>query len=300
MFPPNTWQMMTFLNPLDALIPEIPFSLLCRFWVQVTCEAQGSVSVALWGGGASTFFFGQGSGQRAVLTPAPPELKGRPPMRQGQSALFHKAGSAPVRGPQTGIDHLRSRASHPVALRCPQMLCQFCTFDYGGPLLINRIKELMKPVADKADMSGAHSLNVNFRVFAVVQAGVPGLGAGMVDCLWGGGCGQCAWRRLWAVCVAEAVGSVRGGGCGQCAWRRMWAVCVAEDVGSVRGGAHAYRTRSWASGNTFAAPVVQRGTAQRGPRSPARPAFGCVAWAHGNGQPLRRRSFPRPSGRWRS
>ena len=30
-FPPNTWQIMTFLNPLDALIPKAPFSLLPRF-----------------------------------------------------------------------------------------------------------------------------------------------------------------------------------------------------------------------------------------------------------------------------
>ena len=30
-FPPNMWQMMTFLNPLDALIPKIPFHFFCRF-----------------------------------------------------------------------------------------------------------------------------------------------------------------------------------------------------------------------------------------------------------------------------
>ena len=29
--PRNTWQMMTFLNPLDALIPKIPFSFMRNF-----------------------------------------------------------------------------------------------------------------------------------------------------------------------------------------------------------------------------------------------------------------------------
>ena len=37
-FPPNTWQIMTFLNPLDVLIPKIPFSLFffAEFSVLVT------------------------------------------------------------------------------------------------------------------------------------------------------------------------------------------------------------------------------------------------------------------------
>ena len=48
-FSPNVWQMMTSLNPLDALIPKIPFSFFADFWVWVTSEAWGSVSVGLWG-----------------------------------------------------------------------------------------------------------------------------------------------------------------------------------------------------------------------------------------------------------
>ena len=44
-FPPNTWQMITFLNPVDALIPKIPFSFFAKFWVRVTSGARGSVSV---------------------------------------------------------------------------------------------------------------------------------------------------------------------------------------------------------------------------------------------------------------
>ena len=30
-FSPNIWQMMTFLNPLDALIPKPPISSFCQF-----------------------------------------------------------------------------------------------------------------------------------------------------------------------------------------------------------------------------------------------------------------------------
>ena len=48
-FPPKIWQMMTFLNPLDALIPKIPFSFYADFSVWVTSEARGSVSVGFWG-----------------------------------------------------------------------------------------------------------------------------------------------------------------------------------------------------------------------------------------------------------
>ena len=40
---------MTFLNPLEALIPKIPFSFFANFWVWVTSGARGSVSVGFWG-----------------------------------------------------------------------------------------------------------------------------------------------------------------------------------------------------------------------------------------------------------
>ena len=48
--PPNTWPMMTFLNPLGALIPKIPFSFFAEFRFRATSGAQESVSVGLWGG----------------------------------------------------------------------------------------------------------------------------------------------------------------------------------------------------------------------------------------------------------
>ena len=44
-FSPNTWQMMTFLKPLDALIPKVPFLFFAEFRVRVTSGAQRSVSV---------------------------------------------------------------------------------------------------------------------------------------------------------------------------------------------------------------------------------------------------------------
>ena len=63
-FSPNTWQMMTFLNPLDAVIPKIPFSFFVDFWVWVTSEAPEvslgrilgvlSIEPLLGGGGPAT------------------------------------------------------------------------------------------------------------------------------------------------------------------------------------------------------------------------------------------------------
>ena len=55
-FPPNTWQMMTFLNPLDALVPKTPFLFFAEFWVQVTSGAWGSVSVGFLGAVNGAFF----------------------------------------------------------------------------------------------------------------------------------------------------------------------------------------------------------------------------------------------------
>ena len=48
--------MRSFLNPLDALIPNIPFSFVAEFWVRVTSGAGGSVSV---GPSMEPFFGGE-------------------------------------------------------------------------------------------------------------------------------------------------------------------------------------------------------------------------------------------------
>ena len=62
--------MMTFLNPLDALIPKIPFSFFADFWVRVTSKAWGLDSVGFWGSCQLSPFRGRGgSGQRALSPP---------------------------------------------------------------------------------------------------------------------------------------------------------------------------------------------------------------------------------------
>ena len=76
------WQMMTFLDPLGALISKIPFSFFPGFWVWVTFEAWGSDSVGFWGSCQLSPFWGRGgSGRRALSTPPPPETKTRLPLR---------------------------------------------------------------------------------------------------------------------------------------------------------------------------------------------------------------------------
>ena len=64
--------MMTFLSPLDALIPKIAFSFFAEFWVWVTSEARGSISVGFLGSRQLSPFFweGGGSSQGALSTPA--------------------------------------------------------------------------------------------------------------------------------------------------------------------------------------------------------------------------------------
>ena len=49
--------MMTFLNPLDALITKIPFSFFAEFWVRVTSLALWSVSVGFLGARQLSLFF---------------------------------------------------------------------------------------------------------------------------------------------------------------------------------------------------------------------------------------------------
>ena len=59
-FSPNAWPMMTFLNPLDALIPKTPCPFVAEFWVRVTSGARGSVSVGFWEGPSIEPFLGGG------------------------------------------------------------------------------------------------------------------------------------------------------------------------------------------------------------------------------------------------
>ena len=75
--------MMTFLNPLTALIPKISFSFFADFWVWVTSEAWGSVSVGFWGSCQLSPFFGGGVGRLArglYQPPTPHANETRPPL----------------------------------------------------------------------------------------------------------------------------------------------------------------------------------------------------------------------------
>ena len=73
---------MTFLNPLDALIPKIPFSFFSDFRVWVASEARGSVSGGFWGSCQLSPFWGKGGGssQGTQSNPPPPQLQARLPL----------------------------------------------------------------------------------------------------------------------------------------------------------------------------------------------------------------------------
>ena len=59
-----------FVNPLDALIPKFPFSIFGGFWVWVTSEARGSVSVGFWGSRELSPFWG-GLARGSIDPPSP-------------------------------------------------------------------------------------------------------------------------------------------------------------------------------------------------------------------------------------
>ena len=80
--------MMTFLNPLDALIPKIPFSFFFPdFWVLVTSEARGSVSVGFCGSCQLSPFLGRGGVQPEGSIDPPPQ-KQKPGLRNMLSPIF--------------------------------------------------------------------------------------------------------------------------------------------------------------------------------------------------------------------
>ena len=68
--------MMTFLNPLDALIPKIPFSFFPDFWVWVV--RLGRILGVL----SNEPFLGEGGvrPEGSIDPPPPPETKTRPPL----------------------------------------------------------------------------------------------------------------------------------------------------------------------------------------------------------------------------
>ena len=75
-FSSNPWHMTTFLYPLDALIPKIPFSIFGELWVRVTSEARGSVSLGFGGSRQLSPFWGGGPA-RGLYQNAPPPFNGK-------------------------------------------------------------------------------------------------------------------------------------------------------------------------------------------------------------------------------
>ena len=79
--------MKIILNPLDALIPKIPFSFFTEFWVRVTPEAPGVCLGRILGVPSIEPFLREGGGPAGGLyRPPPPEVKARPPLCTGLQA----------------------------------------------------------------------------------------------------------------------------------------------------------------------------------------------------------------------
>ena len=101
-FAPNTWQVTTFLNPLDTLIPKIQFSFFfCRILCSVHLRAQGSVSVVFLGG--RQFLFLGGGLARGLYRPPPPPANETPPTPGGWGTTW-------CWGEGTGVQHAKSNA----------------------------------------------------------------------------------------------------------------------------------------------------------------------------------------------
>ena len=86
--------MMTFLNPLDALIPKITFPEFAEFWIRIISGARGSVSVGFRGGCPLSLFFAGGGGlARGLYRPPPPPGAENPPGAEGvQRRRMHTEG----------------------------------------------------------------------------------------------------------------------------------------------------------------------------------------------------------------
>ena len=93
-FLPNAWQMMTFLTPLDVLIPKIPFSFFGKLWVRITSGARGSVSVGFWGR-RQLSPFGGGGGVRPESSVNPPAPTESPAAWAAGTCALVLFGSAP-------------------------------------------------------------------------------------------------------------------------------------------------------------------------------------------------------------
>ena len=123
---------MTFLNPLDALIPKIPFSFFfLDFWVWATSEARGSVSVGFWGS-CQLSPFGGGFWLEPLAPPPHTQTKTRPPQHVptefwwcGGRVLLSCLGYGAVSSPLSLPDASAMSAPHP----------HFCPWGQAGQSL---------------------------------------------------------------------------------------------------------------------------------------------------------------------
>ena len=129
---------MTFLNPLDALIPKIPFSFFSRFLGQGHLQAPGVRLGRILGGLSIEPFLGEG-GVRPEGSIDPPPRKQKPGLPRGDVAILispHPEGcpvgfaAAPCY--QTG--DRQSWGSIPASACAVCMQCNNFPIDNGGRL----------------------------------------------------------------------------------------------------------------------------------------------------------------------
>ena len=82
-FSPNIWQMMTFLNPLDALNPKIPFSFFADFLGLGHLRGPGVSLGRILGVLSIEPLFGGGGPAGGLYRPPPPQTKTQRPYPPG-------------------------------------------------------------------------------------------------------------------------------------------------------------------------------------------------------------------------
>ena len=115
--PPNTWQMMTFLELFDALILKIPFSF-CRILGPGHLQELGVSRSRIIGGASIEPFGGGGRGlARGLYRPPPPANESPPsqgtfsPSQQRSPLLFPRKKKTSFFAPTNGLTHNRGRFS---------------------------------------------------------------------------------------------------------------------------------------------------------------------------------------------
>ena len=110
----NPWQMMPFLNPLDALIPNIPFSFFFGR-VRVTSGARGAVSVGFWGARQLTPLGGGGVRPEGSIDPPTPPQTESPP-----SPGAHRRTSGPHCTPEWAVGGVTRQSKPPLLPLIPR------------------------------------------------------------------------------------------------------------------------------------------------------------------------------------